>query len=68
MSVILSPDELRGLTGYSRGAEQRRILDEIGIPYKTVGSRTIVISQHVAAWVEGRPVRQSVEPDFSFVK
>lgn len=67
MSVIMSPAELQQLTGYCRAAEQRRILDETGIPYKTVGSRTIVLSDHVKAWVEGRPVRRLVEPDMSAI-
>jgi len=68
MSVILSQDELRTLTGYARAAEQRRVLDDHGIPYKTIGNRTIVLSAHIASWVEGRPVRTSVEPDFSMVR
>lgn len=66
--VILSPAELRELTGYSRADKQRRMLDDHGIPYKSIGSRTIVLASHIAAWVEGRPVRQSVEPDFSMVR
>jgi len=67
MSAIMTPAELRELTGYCRSAEQRRMLDEYGIPYKSVGSRTIVMSQHVTAWVEGRPVHRLVEPDMSAI-
>lgn len=66
--AILSAADLRDLTGYVRAAEQRRVLDEHGIPYKSIGSRTIVLSAHISAWVEGRPLRRSVEPDFSMVK
>lgn len=65
MSAIMSPAELRELTGYSRAAEQRRILDEQGIPYKSLGSRTIVMIEHVTAWVEGRPIRRMVGPNFA---
>jgi len=68
MTGILSQNELRELTGYARAAEQRRVLDEQGIPYKSIGSRTIVLHQHVAAWVEGRPVRRIVEPNWALVK
>lgn len=68
MSAIMTPAELRELTGYCRSAEQRRILDEQGIPYKTMGSRTIVMVQHVTAWVEGKPIRRSVEPNFAAIK
>lgn len=68
MSAIMTPAELRELTGYCRAAEQRRMLDEQGIPYKTVGSRTIVASAHVTAWIEGRPVQRTVTPDFANVR
>lgn len=68
MSTLLSPDDLRTLTGYRRAAEQRRKLDEYGIPYKKVGSRTIVLRDHISAWVEGRKIRQHVEPDLSMVR
>jgi len=67
-SSILSQSDLKDLTGYARAAEQRRVLDDQGIPYKTIGSRTIVLASHVSAWIEGRPVRKSVEPDFSMVR
>ena len=67
MSAIMTPAELRELTGYCRSAEQRRMLDEQGIPYKAVGSRTIVMSGHVTAWVEGRPIRRMVEPNFDAI-
>lgn len=65
---ILSEVDLKKLTGYLRAAEQRRVLDEEGIPYKAVGKRTIVLEAHVAAWVEGRAIRRAVEPDFSMVR
>lgn len=67
MSAIMTPAELRELTGYCRSAEQRRMLDENGIPYKPIGSRTIVMIDHVSAWVEGRPIRRMVGPDMSAI-
>lgn len=66
--TILTPADLKDLTGYVRPAEQRKVLDEQGIPYKAIGSRTIVLASHISAWIEGRPVRLSVEPDFSMVR
>lgn len=68
MSVLLTAAELRELTGYTRGQEQRHALDVAGIPYKTIGSRTIVLSVHVQAWVEGRPITTSVKPNLSAVQ
>ncbi len=65
---MLTPVDLQELTGYRRPELQRRMLDEHGIPYKAVGRRTIVISAHVVAWVEGRPVSRMVAPDFSKVR
>ena len=68
MSEILSPAELKDLTGYARAAEQRRVLNEQGIPFKAVGTRTVVLSQHVVAWVEGRAIVRHAEPNFAAVR
>lgn len=67
MSVILTADELASLTGYKKAACQRQVLEAQGIPYKRIGNRNIVMSQHVVAWAEGRPVRASVGVNFSAV-
>lgn len=67
MNEFLSAEDLKELTGYSRCTEQRRMLDEHGIPYRPIGNRTIVLHQHIAAWVEGRPLRRHAEPDLSLV-
>ncbi len=63
----MSDAGLERLTGYKRTAEQRRELDEMGIPYKARGKRTIVLCEHVAAWVEGRPVRRHAEPNMAAI-
>ncbi|RTZ39960.1 DUF4224 domain-containing protein [Candidimonas sp. SYP-B2681] len=65
---MLTPADLEELTGYRRPDLQRRMLDVHGIPYKAIGHRTIVISAHVVAWVEGRPIGRFLEPDLSKVR
>lgn len=65
---LLSPDALRQLTGYTQSSRQRAWLDMEGIPYKERGTRLIVSSRHVEAWIEGRPVHRIVRPDFSAVR
>lgn len=67
MATILSSEDLKKITGYTQTVAQRRVLDELGIPYKTVGNQTIVHEAHVAAWIEGRPVPRIIAPDFSAV-
>lgn len=67
MAEFLTQNDLRELTGYSRAKEQRRMLDEERIPYKVLGNRTIVLSTHIAAWVEGRPVARHSAPDMSMI-
>ncbi|WP_241043708.1 DUF4224 domain-containing protein [Achromobacter xylosoxidans] len=67
MAEFLSPEDLRQLTGYSRPREQRQTLDEQGIPYKSIGNRTIVLSAHVAAWIEGKPMHRHSEPNMAAV-
>jgi hypothetical protein len=68
MSEILTPAELKDLTGYARATEQRRVLSEQGIPFKELGPRTIVLSRHVLAWVEGRAIVRHAEPNFSLIR
>lgn len=67
MAEFLSSEDLRQLTGYSRAREQRQTLDDQGIPYKAIGNRTIVLSAHVAAWVEGKPMHRFSEPNMAAV-
>lgn len=68
MSAVLSREEVATLTGYVRISDQRRFLSMAGIPFREMGNRIIVLEQHVAAWVEGRPIPRYVEPDLSVVK
>jgi len=68
MTTILPQAELVELTGYKLASKQKTVLDDLGIPYKEVSGRPIVLAEHVASWVEGRAIRQSVEPDFSMVR
>jgi hypothetical protein len=66
--LTLTPAELRELTGYSRRSEQARVLAEQSIPFKEIGGRLVVLSCHVVAWMENRPVRQEVGIDFTAVR
>lgn len=66
--LFLSEAELQRLTDYKRPAEQRTVLDELGIPWKDVRGRTIVLSRHVEAWAEGKPVRASTGPRLDLVR
>lgn len=68
MVTILPKADLVELTGYHLAAKQKNVLDQLGIPYKEVSGRPIVLSEHVTAWVEGRKIKKSVEPDFSMVR
>lgn len=66
--LTLSRDELSELTGYSRRSDQARILTELGIPFKEVAGRLVVLSCHVVAWMENRPIQQSNEPRMDLVR
>jgi hypothetical protein len=68
MAEFLDSTDLHRLTGYARAAEQRQVLDEQGIPYKPVGNRTIVLSAHVKAWIEGQPLRRYAAPNMDAVR
>lgn len=67
MSEFLTAAELRELTGYRAAGRQDTWLTEQGIPHRKVGGRTIVSRNHVRDWLEGKPSRQSVRPDFSMI-
>lgn len=66
--LLLSDAELLALTGYKRAAEQRRQLDESGIPWKDMRGRTIVLKSHVEAWVLGKPMPRSAGPRMELVR
>lgn len=52
MSLTLTPDELRELTGYKPAAKQRQWLDERGVPYRFDG-RVLVSRAAVERWLSG---------------
>jgi hypothetical protein len=62
---FLNAGDLLGLTGYSRAAEQEAWLKDQGIPHKRDGKRIILARYHARAWLEGRPVVASNEPNLA---
>lgn len=60
---FLSTADLHALTGYARAAEQEAWLKEHGLPHRRDGKRIIMARFHARAWLEGRTVRQSNEPN-----
>jgi hypothetical protein len=66
--LTLSRDELVALTGYKRAADQARELERSGVPFKMMRGRVIVLTAHVSAWMENRPIRQEVGIDFTSVR
>lgn len=65
-SEFLSPDEMRGLTGYARAKDQERVLVGLGVPFRAVGRRIVVSRYHARLWLSGKEV-VSREPDLSGV-
>ena len=68
MSEFLKAADLHDLTGYARAAEQEAWLKEHGIPHRRDGRRIIVARFHARAWLEGRAVVASNEPDLSALR
>jgi len=65
----LDKDAIKRLTGgLSRAADQSRVLDELGIPWKIVRGGLVVLDVHVVAWMENKPVRQSSKPRLDLVR
>lgn len=65
---FLSTADLHALTGYSRAAEQEVWLKEHGIPHRRDGRRIILARFHARAWLEGRHVVASNEPNLSALR
>lgn len=65
--LLLSADEVRALTQRARRDGQVEMLKAEGIPHRIVGGSVIVARVHVLAWLEGRPVAQSREPNFGAI-
>ncbi len=68
MTEFLSDADLHKLTGYKRAPEQRQVLSEQGIPFRAVGKRTVVLTTHIQAWVEGHPIRRHAAPNMDAVR
>lgn len=64
---FLDADDLRHLTHAARANGQEAWLKARGVPFKREGTKLIVLWTHVQAWIEGRPVVASKEPDLSMV-
>lgn len=65
MSEFLTPQELHGLTGFARAAEQDAWLKEHAIPHQRDGRRVVVSRFHARAWLEGREVVASNAPNLN---
>lgn len=65
---LLSPQEIRDTTDCARHDDQRRKLEELGIPFRVVGRKIKVSRYHLREWLAGRAVKQSREPDLSTVR
>ena len=68
MSLYLSHDELRELTGRTRHSAQARALRHMGVTHKIrPDGRVIVLRSHLAAILDGKSADKSkpTEPDWS---
>ena len=67
-SEFLSPAELRDLTQRAHRDAQARVLEADGIPYRQRGTTLIVSRHHARAWLEGKPIAASREPDMEAIR
>lgn len=58
--LTLSREEVIAFTGYKRAQDQTRELERVGVPYKIMRGRVVVLTAHVTAYMENRPIRQEV--------
>jgi hypothetical protein len=65
---FLKPVELHDLTGFARAAEQEAWLKAEGLTHRRCGKRVIVSRYHARAWLEGRPVIASNEPNLGAIR
>lgn len=65
---LLSPSEIRTLTGTANLDEQERVLTTDGIPYRRRGKRILVSRFHTREWLAGRTVTPSRGVNLSLVK
>lgn len=65
---LLTPAEVKSLTGSANADEQERILQQDGIPYRRRGKRILVSRFHTREWLAGRTVTPSRGVNLSLVK
>lgn len=68
MSEFLTSQELHGLTGFARAAEQDAWLKDHAIPHQRDGKRVIVSRVHARAWLEGREAVASNAPNIAAIR
>jgi len=65
---LLSPSEVKALTGAANVDEQERVLKADGIPYRRRDKRILVSRFHTREWLAGRVVRPSTGVNLALVK
>lgn len=65
---LLTPSEIKALTGTANLEEQDRILTEDGIPHRRRGRRILVSRFHTREWLAGRTVTPSRGVNLSLVQ
>ena len=68
MTELLTPAELKQLTGLVWSRHQSQWLVEHGIPHRLDGKRIIVKHKHVDAWLEGRNMVRSTGLNLAAIK
>lgn len=65
---LLSPSEVKSLTGSANPDEQERILKSEGLPYRRRDRRILVSRFHTREWLAGRTVTPSRGVNLALVK
>jgi hypothetical protein len=65
---LLSPSEVKALTGSANLDEQERVLTQDGIPYRRRDRRILVSRFHTREWLAGRTVTPSRGVNLALVK
>lgn len=67
-SEFLSPAELRDLTTKARLADQVRMLQSQGLPFREIGRKLLVSRHHMRAWLCGEPIAQTRAPNMGAIR
>ena len=67
MTLTLTRDEVRDLTGRAKRDAQAAVLTAQGIPFRVLGGRILVARSAAQAWLEGRSVPASRGPNFGAI-